>query len=408
MPEITEAAPAADVSSAPSTGGDSTTLDSLFDSTPSDTSAEPEITEPEQQATEELTEEQPETALEDFDEDAEPPLDADGKNVTVRSARMKELYANHKAFKQISDFAPTVEAARAHYETATDMRRMAADFQSADPASIDSFIGFWGQQSPQGINTLADRLPQYLQSTAPQVYEGLQSKILGDIVEGNYVSAAQSGDPNDLYRAQMFEWTQTGKWRDAANVKAPDPLAEREAKVAQAEQAQQQRQQQEQAAVVKQWTDGTYSHIRTSIDKETDSVLGEAAKKFEAPILQMLKNQIRAEVTERIKADPEFSTNYNIDFMKAVKSQRNDQTRQQLSDLYLSRVRPIIKAVAKPLVSSATKTVVDQNKAVHDRAQQSQAKTATGGGRPVPRSATPAARPGATLSDQIDAIFAST
>jgi hypothetical protein len=404
MPDTLEAAPAADVSSAPDSGASDSgvTFDSLFDQAPNE---QPEAAEP-QAATEALTEEQPAPVAED--EDIEPQIDPNAKEVTLRKGRWDNVYQGHKFAKAVQEFAPTVEAARAHYEAATDLRRMVSDFQSADPRNIDNFIGYLGQQSPEGITTLADRLPEYLKASAPEVYEGMQSKILSEIVENNYAAAAQSKDPQDLYMAQIFEYSQTRKYRQAGELKAPDPLAEREAKIAQQEQQLEHRQKQEQQAVVKQWTDGTYASIKTNIDAETDAVLGPAKASFTAPVLAMLKNQIRQEVVNRIAADPEFSANFNIDFKKAMYTARNDQARQQLSDLYLSRVRPIIKAVAKPLVTSATKTVVDQNQQVHARAQQSQAKTAAGGGRPVPRTANPAVRPGMSLSEQLDAVFAST
>lgn len=323
--------------------------------------------------------------------------------VELRRGRFDNLYQSHKAWKQVSDFLPTVADARAAYEKSTEFDQLYADFASGDPAAAESFLQYWAGSSPEGVAAMAERFPDVLRSSNPQAYDSLQTRILNDITEANYAAAGQ--DPEAFHKAQMFEWTQTGKYRQMGDVKAPDPLAQREAAISQREQqiAQQDRQAAEQK--VTQWKSTTFQTIAGAVDKEVLSTVGKAAEAFSPKTRQALINQSRQALTQEIQKDQVWMTDFNLKFQQAQRL-GTPEAQQAVRDIYLQKARTLIKAVAKPFFTDATRVAVQANQAMHDKSQLGSTQVAPNGGKPINPGAPQAVRPGASTREKVDAFFA--
>lgn len=365
---------------------------------------------------------QPEAAKPPTEEGQEPELAGDvdeedidlaaleagpGKNVRIDKSRFRNIYQNHKMAREIQQFAPSVEAARGHYERANDLRNMYEDFTSGAPEGADKFLNFWRGQNPEAFSTLASRAL----NLAPQnVQDQVRETMVQRTVDDAYQAAVSSGDPQDMYRAQMMDWTLTGKYKAKDAIPRPDPMAQERTRLEKLQQELDGRQKQEQESRWTTWTGVTNNTISDSLNNAIAEHLKPLEQAgYDARVLKALATDVRNEVINGIKKDQEWVREFNMDMNGArphlsdlSKSQAN---RQALVDFYMSRAAPLVRAAVKPLANKATQTALKQNQSAHDaRAKSQDRREVTSGGRPSPTRAAPATA-GGSLDDQMGAFW---
>jgi hypothetical protein len=329
----------------------------------------------------------------------------DGKRINIEAPRFDKIYAGHKFAEQIRQFAPTLEDAQNHYLRSNDFRHMEADFASGDPANIEEFLNFWERQSPEGFSAMTQRAIE--RAPAP-VREQMASGFLTSKSDELYARAAETGDANDLYKARMFEWSHTGQYRTEALPKV-DPLAARERSIQERETRLNQADQQRAEGQWKGWSQQTHQAIRTSLDSKIDQALGPVKDRFtDAPeLFNALRDQIRLQTIQGIEADAEWLRNFNLDFRSARRTM-SPGDRQALAGSYIAKADQILTAKAAPLISQATKVLVQKNQdanAQHARGADKRGSATPGA--PVRRSiANGKDRSAMTMEDKIDADMA--
>jgi glycosidase len=329
-------------------------------------------------------------------------MSQDGKRINIEVPRWNSIYAGHKFAQEVQQFAPTVQEAQQQYLRANDLRHMHADFTSGDPQNIDEFLNYWESQSPEGFAAMAARA---VERAPAAIREQMASGFLTSKADDLYSRAAETGDPNDLYRARMFEWSHTGQYRTEAPAK-PDPVASRLRDVERREQALQQTQQQQAERQWANWNKGTHDAIGGGLNGRIDQMLGDVKAKFaDTPeLFNALRNQIRLQVIQGVEQDQEWLRNFNLDFRGARRTM-SPGDRQALVNSYLAKADQILTAKAAPLIRQATAKLVQQNQTEHARQQRGADRRGSAApGAPVKRSiASTKQRTEMSLDEKIDA-----
>lgn len=329
----------------------------------------------------------------------------DGKQIRIDAQRFdKAIYPAYKYAQEVQQFAPTVQDAQVQYQRASDLRHMHSDFTSADPAQVDEFLKYWESQSPAGFATMTQRALE----RAPQaVREQLASQSLQTTADSLYEMAAQSGDPQDLYKAQMFEWSHSGQFRFSSTDQLPkvDPLAKRQKELDARENTIRQQESQRGEQAWSGWKNQTDQAIGSGLNQQIDTLLKEVAPRFkETPDLwNAVRQQIRTQVISKVEADSEWMRNFNLDYRRS-RGTMSPGDRQALVQGYLSRANPVLSSIAKPLISQATRVLVQKNQEAHDRLANGQFKRGgAASGAPTRQSLTPQNdRQSLTLEQKID------
>lgn len=330
------------------------------------------------------------------------------KNVRIDMPRFRNIYQGHKMAQEIRQFAPSVEAARGHYEAANDLRSMEADLGSGNQQGMDSFLRYWSAKTPDGMSTLAQRA---LAMAPAEVRSQIQQSMIASEIDARYQRALESGDANELYNARQIDFALTGNWRkdeDLARAPKADPLSERERSIAAREQA---LQDQDRRTAEQSWNNfqqGTFRAMSSNVDKSIDEALGAKvveAYKEKPALLNALRNEIRNGVFAQLKKDGEWQKELGLNLQQA-RRQMTPERQQQLIDFYMAKARPLVRSTAKPLIAQATQNLIAQSQARHDQLNKSQnRRDLSGNGRPSPTRATPAVR-GANLDQQMGDFWA--
>ena len=312
-------------------------------------------------------------------------IEASGsKNVRVDLSRFKNLLQNHKMAQAIKEFAPSVEAAQDHYDRAIQLREMYTDLRSGEPERVDSFLKFWQQQAPEGFSQMTTRV---LSMAPPEVQEQIRSSIMSQEIEQAYAAALETKDPNDLYMARSLDFRINGKWRSDEQLAAapkPDLQAERERQLMERENALRDRDQKEAVNRWNTWSGGTQNVITQSLSSAITEALKPVAANYSPEVLRALYRDIQDKVIGKVKSDQNWMREYRLDY-NAAQNAQTDDNRKALVDQYISKARPYIREVARPLLSQATKTAVAQNDQAHAQREASQnRRDITSTGRPSP------------------------
>lgn len=382
---------------------------------------EPEVTELEPEAEPESPEPPAEEATEQ--EDTEFRASRNGKGYVVPRERLNNLIAANKALEEIREIAPTVNHVKTWREGATMFRRMEADFIEGGPEDFNAFVDFWSggaagdnpallAKMQAGFTKLAEAIPERLQRVNPQAYQGLQDRFIGEQTEALYQRAAETGDKQDLYRAQMFDWAKTGAYREAGQLPKADPLAARKRELDLQEKAITERAQKEHD---RQWGN-IHNQIqqdrRNATEAILDKVLEPAKGRFSDVQLESFRKAVRADLEEALKSDSPWSWDDQVD-LRAIESAARQAFKggtaarlgpqvKAYNDAYLAKARPIIERAASKLVGSATASKIAEGKANRDKLASSQKK---GGGAPGAPAARAATKPPTSHSEAFDAAF---
>ena len=413
---MTPEAPMSSSADAGDYGNTSDALDSMFDGastqqSSSELSQQQSEPEPEQEY-------QAEDGTEPLEAEAssdEPVVDEDGRDeqftddagrkyYNVKPDRMRG-FVNAKNFvKSIEEFAPTVEDAKAHYEGASDFRAMQSMFDSAEPESLTQFMDYWQKGSPEAFGSMAQRLPAYLASQASnnpmaaQALGQIEAQVHRVTINRVYDRARETGDRDDFLSAQALDYAINGRYIETME-KIPsrqrqfDPQSEMR-------QREQQIDQRETQFANQRWQEFDRNYISgardTVLTSAVDAAFRGAEQAFPAGILKAAKREAIAQINESIEKNFEFNRNQKVetsdiqrDLVRAIRSGQTTNLEPRAARLveeFKARVTRILPGIVKPLIGDATKGVVQQSQATHNRLATGAQKTAPGaGGKPTPR-----------------------
>jgi hypothetical protein len=428
------AAPAA------ASGGDFTSassmMDSLLDSPSESSTPEPKQAAPEPPAVkaepvaepvaEEVEQEAaPEPNYED-EVDQEEVIDQEGrKYYNVKPQKMAKFVAANKAWTQISEFAPTVEDARAHYESSSDFRALQSDFASGEPEGVQNFMGYWSKGAPEAFQTMATQMLPYLAKLAgsgdpgfQKVISAIESQVHRATITSAYDKARQTGDPKDLYAAQAIDFAINGKF-----VESVDKIPVRQTRqIDHTQQREQQLNQRETEFANRHWQEFDSTAISGAKESALTSSVEAAFRPFESVfagsprLLAAAKRDAIAEVQKEIagkhfewKRNQELETNdIKRDLIRSVKAGQKTDLGPRAAALvqdYRNKVSNTLPRIVKELIGEQTRSVVQQSAKTHESLARGAGKTSPGaGGKAVPRDIFPTPNWKST-SEGLDALL---
>lgn len=413
---MTPEAPMSSSADAGNYGNTSDAMDSIFDA-PSTQQSAPEIPQQQTPEPEPETKYQAEDATEPVEAEAadETIVDEDGqdeqftddagrKYYNVKPDRMRGFVTAKNFVKAIEEFAPTVDDAKAHYEGASDFRAMQSMFDSAEPESLNQFMGYWHKGSPEAFGAMAQRLPAFLASQAgsnpmaAQALNQIEAQVHRVTINRAYDRARETGDRDDFLSAQALDYAINGRY-----IEAMDKIPSRQRQFdPQAEMRQREHQidQRETHFANQRWQEFDKNYISgakdSAITSAVDAAFKVAESAYPAGILKAAKREAIAQIQESIEKNFEFNRNQKVetsdiqrDLVRAIRSGQTTNLEPRAARLveeFKARVNRILPGIVKPLIGDATKGVMQQSQTTHNRLATGAAKTAPGaGGKPTPR-----------------------
>lgn len=350
--------------------------------------------------------------LSDEDEGDPEQVEEDGRTAFKMSqARMQRFVAAKKLADGIAEFAPSVEAAKQHYQRASDFDAMEADFQNPhelvevngqEVPAARAWLDHWASVSPDGIGAVAEMLPQFLAENRHPALQKIEQTVVSAQINRLYRQAATSGDPEDLARAQNADFALTGKFKQQV-----DPVQQRNPQADTLQQREQILQQREAQTINREWkafdsqnlTGAKEATLKSNLDKIFESP--EVKQALKPTVLSALRDTVANQIQAKLTANTEWARNHSIrlrniqrEFTDAIRSNRETNlgpTAKALVADYDAQIRREIFAVAKPLLRDATQSVVNGNRALHQKLEASSGKRnpSSGAGGPVRRSIAP-------------------
>lgn len=392
---------------------------------------------PDETATSEIPDDEPlpddesEVApAEDDEEDEELDSIKDGKKYRVNATKMKRLLAASKLMKAASEhFEPTPEAVLEHYQAATNLSHMTRDFRSGDPDSISAFMDHWSGESPDGFATLAQNLPAFLAKKGMEApLRAIETQVQNAIVSRAYSEAATAAaipeqdrsvaDKRKIFFAQELDHALRGLSGGEAKYKGEAEIAQlkNRPRAPQVDQREQRLNQQEKNLHDTHWNGFDTQYVSGPRETSLVSLIDEAFKPFEGKygekLLKALKATAKTDVQAEIDGRPEWKRNQELElsdiqreFRQALKTQKRTDLEpriERVNSEYRNFIARKVPAVVKALTNTATKSVVDESQATHDRLARSARNTApSAGGTAAPR-----AVKGQSYKDALDRVFA--
>lgn len=333
------------------------------------------------------------------DEDADPEKFEDSDDYRVSPNRWKKHVAARKFATEVQQFAPSVEAAREHFERASDFRHMESDFRGADPANITAWMNHWGSQSPEAMGQVGSQiLPWLANSGNPAAHAAIgqvESQVTRAMTSRLYDAARASGNPDDLLKAQNTDFYLNGSFKTAEQLKVQP----------------QQRHQPQQSSdsaqldrlISTQWQQLNQQQIigakESAMTGKLDSIFNRPDIKagYTPQVLDALRSKIATEAEAKLATDVEWKRNHDIElrdiqreFTQAMRTGKPTNLQSRIDALktdYAARLGRIIPQLAKPMLDRETKRVVSESDQRNRRLAAGAAKSQpAGGGRPTPRS----------------------
>lgn len=349
--------------------------------------------------------------------------DAGRKYYNVKPTRMREFVNAKNFMKEMADFAPTIEDAKAHYESASDFRALQSDFASGEPEGVQNFMGFWSNGAPEAFNSMATQLPAYLARLASQNNPGalqalrsIEGQVHRATISEAYDKARQTGDPKDLYAAQSIDFSINGKYHDSLD---KIPQRQQPQPQDQVRQREQQISQREEQFANQRWQEFDGTAITGAKDAALTSAVDAAFKVAESAftpgLLSAAKREATAQVTEVLKKQFEWNRNQTVDqkdiqrdFLKAVRTGARTNLEPRAAALvqsYKARIAAVLPGIVRPLIGERTQAVMQQSAQTHQRLAKGATRTAPGaGGSPAPRSIAPRGQR-QSVDNRLDQIF---
>ncbi len=288
-----------------------------------------------------------------------------------------------------------VELAKQHYSASVSAKQLLDDYGSAEPASIDTVIDFFGSQSPHALGMMAVRLPGKLAQVNPEAYGALREGMFAQGLDGLYQQAvdqvrstAEGSEANkiaqNLVRAlQVIEHTKRGTFRKVEDFKPRDPLADRNATLTAREQALNNREAQTRRQQTESFVNQVDQSITSATSEEIEAALAPVKDSYaDRPReLKRLVRDFEDAIADKVENSQVWKTEEQTIIARMQRAlQRGDRaTAEKERDTLVSRYRQmaqqVIRANRKSLIESDTRAVIAQNGAAHQRASTAAKQT---------------------------------
>jgi len=401
MPDLETAAPAAPASTDSGTGFDASSVDSFLSST-DEAKAEAAGTEttestetadaeplPGELETETEADVDPEGEQPEFDGEFKPEVveGADGKpRHQYTELQSKSLQASARFASELQAAIPdiTVDDAIAHNEAYTDLSRMAHDMRRGTPDAVARFTSTLLNEAGNGpfVANLATSLLDHLRTANAPAYEQVKSTVEGDIEKEIIGLAKQVANHPDksirdgytqLAKLLYFHF-HNGDALDLEKHGAVDPLAQREQQLKAREEAiaqqETQRVQQQQQAWVGAVKNDVAKTLHAEVEKAMEPYKARYAKTPE--LLTWAIQNVESQARKAVNADKEWAERFNIQWADAH-SELSRESAKRVTDLYMARVRGILKTQLPKMLTSASNGAVEQNKARRQQLERASA-----------------------------------
>jgi hypothetical protein len=360
---------------------------------PPDSSDEPAVEPDAKPAADPAAEAKPSTAPTDvqFDDEVGAPdvVERDGeKEWHWKESRARTIYAGYEESKKYREIAPTVEEATSHRAAYIDHLAMAADLRSNDPARVNRFLNYWGQQAP--IANVAQQLLETSRTSNPEVYAAMSTSVLADAAERfyrEYAALPNRGSEEAqrlLYGAQLLEWLTKGEYRQPDAIQAPDPVAERLADIQRRENAVRKVETDRIQAARTNFRQTTDSEIRRAISTDIEEALKPIAglKKNQPLVYNAAVAELQKTIRSVVGADQQWNTMFRLRYEQALGGKLSDEDRAALVTMFRNRAYRAIATAKAKVINSVGKTVVQQSQETHQRMDELSKRKEAGGGAP--------------------------
>jgi hypothetical protein len=234
-----------------------------------------------------------------------------------------------------------------------------------------------------------------------------------------YDKARQTGDPNDLYRAQALDFSINGKYHESLDKIPQRQQAQPQDRI---QQERQQLEQQRNEFATQRWQEFDTAVISGAKEAALNGAVDSAFKQFESVfagspgLLSAAKREATAQVQKELEKQFEWNRNQTVeekdiqrDFLKAIRSGQKTNLEPRaaaLVDAYKARVSRALPGIVKSLIGERTQTVMQQSAQTHQRLAAGAQKASPGaGGKAVPRDIFPSQN-WKTPGEGLDALLA--
>ena len=244
------------------------------------------------------------------------PLTEDGKSHLVPKEALPDLIAAQQFKQQIEQFFASPQEAQMAYLQSSDHRAMGNDWMNGSDAALRGVLAHWSGANhsanpavqfkyQQSFSRAANMIPDMLAQVNPQAYQQFEQGMMTRAIDHAYSRAAETGNPEDLKRAQELDWGVTGQYK--TTLPAADPIARQQSTLQQQQQAFEQRQEtamrRDVAAFNTSQVEGAkFGQLNALIDQ----TLAPVKDRYPEKAFADLRAGIQREVVNALQAQPEW------------------------------------------------------------------------------------------------------
>jgi hypothetical protein len=364
---------------------------------------------------------------------AEPSEDEKPQIENLTDSRWKTVHAGYKYVRELGkalglvgedgrvdlSLFPPIEQVQGMQTAYSDRMAMEHDFASADPQNAAQFIDNWNQFSPQGMQTVAAQLPDYLAKSNPDAYRAVAAPVLQRALDYMYSRGAQFEDEGMrkyvLDSARAMEWwlaggpdAPQGSYRSDDQIQAlmsqrpgaaPNQTEQRLAE------AQRQLQSLNKQTADARWN-GFYqaavADIHQGIATDVEKTLSPLKPHYPNELtFNAVKNDFLGQVQKVMDKDSAGRRQYDLAVERARRTQ-TESDREAIKSAWLNMTRRAIHTIRGKFIAEASKGIVQASNAKHAALAKSASKVGpASGGAPRQQSIVTELKrnPGESLSE---------
>jgi hypothetical protein len=345
---------------------------------------------------------------------------------TNRGRNLLAIYKSERVLKEAPNFdpatgenkgglgfMPTPEQIKDYHRAHSDWNAMTQEFVT-NPASFA--LNWFGPDATgnfrEGVDKVLANVPQVLdqafshaertgnQQLAQQavaLHRAVFNPLLQQYLDGLYTRATKTGDTAEreslINAARFVEADMFGKFRDDSKLAPPgaaDPLAEREAAVAEEERRLSAWRTKQQSEAQKAVENDIFSTIDQNLTRDCEKALASVKAGMSERVFRAAVNDFKREIQEAVRKNHVATRDFNFK-LSAARTARGADARTAPVQVYQQTARQAIQARYRTVLQELATGVERQNGALHATASAAAAQTApaVNGGQAPPQSIVP-------------------
>jgi hypothetical protein len=300
-------------------------------------------------------------------------LAEDGQHYLVPKDQLGVFQTNKEYLAKVQEAFPTIADAEAARGLASNWNQMRQDFLYNGDQGLEKMLAYLSgknvdpsypevrQQFEQGFIRMASKVPEMLESMAPEAHREVLGKLIGPYIEGAYQHAAETGDPAALKAAQNVDWYFTGQYK--AEAPKFDPNAAR----LQEQQAREQELSAREAEIrTHEWNTVNQANIEGAkardFNAELDRALSTFKDRYDSDRFAFIRKEIAAGLVQKLGEDRIWATDHSNQFVMLKKSfetgwkpgkQVNLQAANAWKNDFMGRVRRYLPSIVEKVLKGA-------------------------------------------------------